>query len=104
MEVSIAHAWLWTSCQSARAIVQFCGRNTAQGPAHRSARQSTHAFTRSSTVTTPRSTARVQLQQPQPDSVASQSLNDLLELVQQQVRAEMQAQQAEAGHDKCMYF
>ena len=38
--------------------------------------------------------------QSQPDSPASQSLNDLLDLVRQQVRAEMQAQQAEAGRNE----
>ena len=80
------------------------GGKTAQGPTHHSARQSTRTSTRSSTAMTPSSTPRVQFQQPQPDSLASQSLNDLLDLVQQQVRAEMQAQQDEAGQDECMYF
>ena len=74
------------------------GRKTAQGPARRSARLSTRASTRSSTAATPNNTA--QFQQPQPDSLPSQSLNDLLDLVRQQVRAEMQAQQAEAGQDE----
>ena len=46
---------------------------------------------------TPSSIARAHLQQPQPASLASQSLNGLLDRVRLHLRAERQAQQAVAG-------
>ena len=67
-------------------------RESAQGPAHHSACKSTR--TRSSTTATPSTS---QVNQPQSDPLTDQSLSDLLDLVRQQVRAEMQAA---AGQDE----
>ena len=63
-----------------------------------------HASTTSSTAASVSSTARAHLQQPQPASLASQSLNGLLDRVRLHLRAERQAQQAVAGQEESTSF
>ena len=72
------------------------GQRGAQGPARRSARSSTRAST-TSTVSAP--TPSTTRPETQPDPLAEGSLSGLLGLIREQVRAEIQAQQAAAAQD-----
>ena len=88
------------------------GRRSGQGPVRRSSRQSTRASTRSSQPESTRASTRssqpestrAPTRSSQPESTPSSSspaqldsLADLLSLVREQVRAEVQAQQAYTG-------
>ena len=70
------------------------GRRSVQVLVHCSMRQSTCASTRSSSNTGTTPQHEMLTYTVQPDSLAGQSLSDLLSLVIEQVQAEVQAQQA----------
>ena len=75
------------------------GRRSAQGPVRRSTRQATRVSTRSSSTAGTTSQPETLTSPAQHDSLAGQSLSDLLSLVREQVRAKVQAQQASTGQD-----